>query len=100
MHCDEEAADEMESRAIAAEKRVAELAFAEAIAHDLRRTIQELREEKGFTLDEYEARALKRLLENTGCAQRWSIKHIDGYHLCDGDWGHQIYAKILRLVKP
>ncbi len=43
-------------------------------------------------LNEYERRALQRLLEQTGCATRWKIQ---GEHsLCNGDWGHQIYHKV------
>ena len=63
-----------------------------------KRALSDLQQEKGFALSEYEAKALKRLLEQTGCAQRWKIKHLDGYHLCDGDWGHQIYAKLLAML--
>lgn len=54
-------------------------------------------------LSPYEYNALKTLLEQTGCALRWGVKGDHNqlaYHLCNGDWGHQIYAKLLAAEVP
>ena len=64
----------------------------------LRRALEDLREEKSFTLSDYEARALKRTMEAIGGATRWGKPGLDvsARSLCDGDWGHQIYSKLLQ----
>lgn len=65
----------------------------------LRRNVEDAKRDGHIAMSSYEARALKRLLEETGGAHRWKIRHRDGCNLVDGDWGYQIYGKILEFLK-
>lgn len=76
----------------------ARVALMQAENDACRRTLLDLHQERAFALSEYEARALKRILENIGGAIRWGVKPMDKNPGCNGDWGHQIYAKLLSIL--
>lgn len=82
-------------------------ALAAAVADTVERERRTRRCDKGccedeymMYLSEYEAHALKRLLERIGGAIRWKIPAGDqpARRLSDGDWAHQLYAKILKVL--
>lgn len=76
--------------------------FAAAERDAYRRAYEDLKQEKPVSLSHYEAGALKRVLEQIGGAIRWKIqKHDKCPHEleCNGDWGHQIYGKMLAILK-